>query len=64
MANELKNAFVATRPPGHHAGFFHDKLAGFCVYNNIAIGVRHARNVHGVKKILVFDWDIHHGDGT
>ena len=51
------------RPPGHHSAA-RNVINGFCVYNNVAIGVRHLRTKHNFKKIAVFDWDVHHGDGT
>lgn len=58
-----KNAFCIIRPPGHHSG--ESKVCtGFCFFNNVAIAARHLQNRHGVKKILIFDWDVHHGDGT
>jgi acetoin utilization deacetylase AcuC-like enzyme len=56
------NAFVLVRPPGHHAQ--PDTAAGFCIFNNIAIGARHALAVHGMQRILIVDWDLHHGNGT
>jgi len=62
MAKETDNAFAFVRPPGHHAGA--GNSAGFCVFNNIAIGAEHAKRIHGLKKILIVDWDLHHGNGT
>lgn len=62
MTGEVDNAFALVRPPGHHAGAGH--AAGFCIFNNVAIGARHALKKHGLKKILIVDWDLHHGDGT
>jgi acetoin utilization deacetylase AcuC-like enzyme len=62
MAGELENAFCAVRPPGHHA--CRDRAMGFCVFNNIAIGARHAVRRHGLKRIAVVDFDVHHGNGT
>ena len=60
---EWKNAFCIVRPPGHHSG--ESKVCtGFCIYNNVAIGARYLQKHHGVKKVLIFDWDVHHGDGT
>ena len=58
----VDNAFALVRPPGHHAGAANS--AGFCIFNNIAIGAFHARYVHGVQRILIVDWDLHHGNGT
>ncbi len=62
MAKEVDNAFAFVRPPGHHAG--EGNSAGFCVFNNVAIGAMHAMKKHGMKKILIVDWDLHHGNGT
>jgi len=59
---EAKNAFCAVRPPGHHAE--RDAAMGFCLFNNVAIGALHARAVHGLKRVAVFDFDVHHGNGT
>lgn len=56
------NAFAFVRPPGHHAE--KDTAAGFCVFNNIAIGAMHAISKYGFKRILIVDWDLHHGNGT
>ncbi|MFI5003055.1 MAG: histone deacetylase family protein, partial [Reyranellales bacterium] len=57
-----RNAFAAVRPPGHHAT--PDVPGGFCLFNNVAIGAMHARAVHGVEKIAILDFDVHHGQGT
>lgn len=62
MAGSVDNAFALVRPPGHHAR--RSDSAGFCLFNNIALGAMHALNVHGLKRILIADWDLHHGDGT
>ena len=56
------NAFCAVRPPGHHASA--DRGMGFCLFNSIAIGARYARQRHGVERVLIADWDVHHGNGT
>ena len=56
------NAFCVVRPPGHHAT--PDKGMGFCVFNNIAIAARYAQEKHKVGKVLIVDWDVHHGNGT
>lgn len=56
------NAFVGTRPPGHHAEKNH--AMGFCIFNAAAIAARHAREVHGAERVAVVDWDVHHGNGT
>jgi len=60
--NEVRNAFALIRPPGHHAES--DQAAGFCLFNNVAIGAMHAIRSHGMKRILIVDWDLHHGNGT
>jgi len=62
MEGKVDNAFAFVRPPGHHAE--KDAAKGFCVFNNIAIGAMHAILKHGLKKILIVDWDLHHGNGT
>lgn len=62
MAGELENAFCSVRPPGHHAE--HKKAMGFCFFNNVAVGIRHALNVHGLQRVAVIDFDVHHGNGT
>lgn len=62
MAGDVDNAFCAIRPPGHHAE--PNKAMGFCFFNNIAVGAHHARMVHGLNRIAVVDFDVHHGNGT
>ena len=62
LAGELDNAFCAVRPPGHHAR--PATAMGFCLLNNIAIGVYHALEVHGLERVAVIDFDVHHGNGT
>ena len=62
MANEAANVFCAVRPPGHHAT--PTQAMGFCLFNNVAVGALHARAVHGLKRIAVVDFDVHHGNGT
>jgi acetoin utilization deacetylase AcuC-like enzyme len=62
MTGEAANAFCAVRPPGHHAE--PTQAMGFCVFNNVAIGALHARQAHGLRKIAVVDFDVHHGNGT
>ncbi|HWU62202.1 MAG TPA: histone deacetylase family protein [Ensifer sp.] len=56
------NAFVASRPPGHHAERM--RAMGFCFFNNAAIAARHAQQKHGLERIAIIDWDVHHGNGT
>ena len=62
MAGELENAFCAVRPPGHHA--CRDRAMGFCFFNNVAIAARYALERHGLKRVAVVDFDVHHGNGT
>jgi acetoin utilization deacetylase AcuC-like enzyme len=62
MTGKLRNAFCAVRPPGHHAR--PGQGMGFCLFNNIAIGARHAQKKHGAGKVMIVDWDVHHGNGT
>jgi acetoin utilization deacetylase AcuC-like enzyme len=62
MAGRLRNAFCAVRPPGHHAE--RAQAMGFCLFNNVAVGALHARAAHGLQRIAVVDFDVHHGNGT
>lgn len=62
MNDTVKNAYALTRPPGHHAE--QDEGMGFCLFNNIAIAAKYAREKYGLKRILILDWDVHHGNGT
>ena len=62
MAGEVDDAFCAVRPPGHHAE--PGRAMGFCVFNNVAVGVAHALEVHGLERVAVVDFDVHHGNGT
>ena len=57
----VSTAFALVRPPGHHA--LRDRAMGFCILNNLAIGARYALKAHGLKRILILDWDLHHGNG-
>ncbi|MCL2222957.1 MAG: class II histone deacetylase [Oscillospiraceae bacterium] len=61
-SDDVRTAYVLARPPGHHAAA--DMGNGFCIFNNIAIAAKYAQNVLGVKRILILDWDAHHGNGT
>ena len=62
MAGEAKRAFCAVRPPGHHAE--RDRAMGFCFFNNIAVGAAHAVAVHGLERVAIVDFDVHHANGT
>ncbi|HET97676.1 MAG TPA: histone deacetylase [Desulfurivibrio alkaliphilus] len=61
-AGEAANAFALVRPPGHHAE--HDHTRGFCLFNNVAVAAHHALRNLGLERILIVDWDLHHGNGT
>ncbi len=62
LDGEFENAFCAVRPPGHHAT--PSQAMGFCLFNNVAIAARYAMEVHGLERVLIVDWDVHHGNGT
>jgi acetoin utilization deacetylase AcuC-like enzyme len=62
MSGKADNAFVAMRPPGHHAE--RSTAMGFCFFNNVAIAARHAQAVHGAERVAIVDFDVHHGNGT
>lgn len=62
MRGEVANAFVACRPPGHHAG--RRRAAGFCFFNNVAVAAAHALDAHGLERVAIVDFDVHHGNGT
>jgi len=62
MAGQAENAFCNIRPPGHHAG--RDSAAGFCIFNNVAVAAAHALDRHGLQRVAIADFDVHHGNGT
>lgn len=62
LGEGLAGAFCAIRPPGHHAE--ENAPMGFCLFNNVAIGARYAQQRHGIKRVAILDWDVHHGNGT
>ena len=62
MRGEVANAFVACRPPGHHAT--RNQAMGFCVFNNVAVAAAHALAAHGLERVAIVDFDVHHGNGT
>jgi acetoin utilization deacetylase AcuC-like enzyme len=62
LAGQAKNAFCLTRPPGHHAT--PDRGMGFCIFNNVGIAARYAQQKYKLEKVLIIDWDVHHGNGT
>jgi acetoin utilization deacetylase AcuC-like enzyme len=62
MSGEVENAFCSVRPPGHHAE--RARAMGFCFFNNVAVAAKHALAVHGVERVVIIDFDVHHGNGT
>ena len=62
VSGEVRNAFCAVRPPGHHAT--RDRAMGFCIFNNVAIAARYLQRKFGIAKLLIVDWDYHHGNGS
>lgn len=62
MSDDAVRSFCAVRPPGHHA--LRDRAMGFCLFGNAALGASYARRRHGVERVLIVDWDVHHGNGT
>ncbi|TDQ43062.1 histone deacetylase family protein [Tepidicella xavieri] len=62
LAGELENAFCAVRPPGHHA--CRSRAMGFCLFNNVALAARYALERHGLQRVAIIDFDVHHGNGT
>jgi acetoin utilization deacetylase AcuC-like enzyme len=62
LAGKAQTAFCAVRPPGHHACRF--RSMGFCIFNNVAVAARHALQAHGLERVAIVDFDVHHGNGT
>jgi len=62
LKNEVKSAFCPVRPPGHHA--CRARAMGFCIFNNVAVAARHAIQAHGIERVAIIDFDVHHGNGT
>ena len=62
FSGESDRAFCAVRPPGHHAE--HSRAMGFCLFNNVVIAARYAQETHGLERVLILDWDVHHGNGS
>jgi len=62
LSNKAKTAFCAVRPPGHHA--CRARPMGFCIFNNVAVAARHALQAHGLERVAIIDFDVHHGNGT
>ncbi len=62
MAGRVTSAFCIHRPPGHHAEY--EQCMGFCYFNHVAIAARHLQQRHGLERVVIIDWDVHHGNGT
>lgn len=62
LSGRFRNAFCAVRPPGHHAEA--DRAMGFCLFNNVAVAARYIQQRHGLARVMIIDWDVHHGNGT
>ena len=62
MARRVDHVFCAVRPPGHHAE--RNRAMGFCFFNNVAVAARYLQRRHGIERVLIVDWDVHHGNGT
>ena len=62
MSGEVSNAYALLRPPGHHA--LSNRAMGFCIFNNAVVAAHSARNIYGLERIMIVDWDVHHGNGT
>jgi len=64
LTGKLARAFGIVRPPGHHAAASHSRIGGFCIYNSVAVAAKYAIKNYGLKRVVIFDWDVHHGDGS
>ncbi|XP_045851608.1 histone deacetylase 6 isoform X3 [Meles meles] len=62
LGNEIRNGMAIIRPPGHHAQ--HSLMDGYCMFNHVAVAARYAQKKHAVQRVLIVDWDVHHGQGT
>lgn len=62
VTGKVQNGLAIVRPPGHHAE--HDRVGGFCLINNVAVATRHVQQLYGVRRVLIVDFDVHHGNGT
>ncbi len=62
VSGAIDHAFCAVRPPGHHAEF--DRAMGFCLFNTVVIAARYIQEMHGLERVAIIDWDVHHGNGT
>uniref|UniRef100_A0A8C9DPM6 Protein deacetylase HDAC6 n=1 Tax=Prolemur simus TaxID=1328070 RepID=A0A8C9DPM6_PROSS len=62
LGAEIRNGMAIVRPPGHHAQ--HSLMDGYCMFNHVAVAARYAQKKHGIKRVLIVDWDVHHGQGT
>jgi acetoin utilization deacetylase AcuC-like enzyme len=62
LTGDVDAAYALVRPPGHHAMAGHGM--GFCVFNNVVVAAKHAQRAHGIERVLILDWDVHHGNGT
>jgi len=62
LSGDVRRSFALPRPPGHHAE--RNRAMGFCLFNNVAVAARHAREAHGLERVAIVDWDVHHGNGT
>ena len=62
MSGQVRNAYALLRPPGHHA--LSNRAMGFCIFNNAVVAAHYARTVYGLERIMIVDWDVHHGNGT